>query len=559
MHQIPLMMRSLPKVIIGMVNGPAVGAGLGLALACDLRIAGRSARFATGFANVGYSGDFGGSWLLTRLVGTAKARELYFLNEMLDAEQAAALGMVNRVVDDAALRDETLTLARRDRGGAARRAGLHEAQPARGGDRAVQPRCWRWRASTRPAPARPRTIARQWRPSRRSASRGFGDGEGVQSGNGRNELTPPPLVRGGVALLFFPFPSPAPTYAPRTTRSRPPDTDPCRAVRALGQLVRRTPATPRPARSPPRPAPQARSNPLPATAPPRAAPGLGRTAGRETPARTARPAGAASTSTASTAACTSARHAATFRRSAASAAPILLHERGVRCAARQCLQPSAPVPANASSTRAPSRTPRPPQGACSSMSNSACRTRSAVGRVACPPAQQRTAAPGAGDDAHQASRGHSGRAGRPPVPSPAPSAVPMRPRAAPGRAAPVPAPPPPPARQGAELERAVGDPNQPRHRQTEKLPSPAALRGCGPRAARRSARRCRPSPRPARPRSGRSARPPPSRRVASAASARLLRAAVHAHAITADPAGRGQLQLPRQARRRWSAAAGPRW
>ncbi|HVC60197.1 MAG TPA: enoyl-CoA hydratase [Acetobacteraceae bacterium] len=113
MHQIPLLMRTLPKVIIGMVNGPAVGAGFGLALACDLRIAGRSARFATGFANVGYSGDFGGSWLLTRLVGTGKARELYFLNEMLDAEQAAALGMVNRVVDDAVLREETLALARR--------------------------------------------------------------------------------------------------------------------------------------------------------------------------------------------------------------------------------------------------------------------------------------------------------------------------------------------------------------------------------------------------------------------------------------------------------------
>src|SRR5581483_11736617 len=113
MHEIPLLMRSLPKVLIGMVNGPAVGAGLGLALACDLRVAGRSARFATGFANVGYSGDFGGSWLLTRLVGTAKARELYFLNEMLTAEQAAALGMVNRVVDDAALREETMALARR--------------------------------------------------------------------------------------------------------------------------------------------------------------------------------------------------------------------------------------------------------------------------------------------------------------------------------------------------------------------------------------------------------------------------------------------------------------
>lgn len=113
MHEIPLLMRALPKVIIGMVNGPAVGAGLGLCLACDLRVAGRSARFATGFANVGYSGDFGGSWLLTRLVGTARAREMYFLNEMVTAEQAAALGIVNRVVEDAVLRGETLALARR--------------------------------------------------------------------------------------------------------------------------------------------------------------------------------------------------------------------------------------------------------------------------------------------------------------------------------------------------------------------------------------------------------------------------------------------------------------
>jgi 2-(1,2-epoxy-1,2-dihydrophenyl)acetyl-CoA isomerase len=113
MHVIPQLMRTLPKVIIGMINGPAVGAGLGLALACDLRIAGRSARFGTGFANVGYSGDFGGSWLLTRLVGTLKAREMYFLNEHVDAEQALTLGMVNRVVDDAALREATMALARR--------------------------------------------------------------------------------------------------------------------------------------------------------------------------------------------------------------------------------------------------------------------------------------------------------------------------------------------------------------------------------------------------------------------------------------------------------------
>ena len=113
MHQLPLLIRTMPKVVIAMVNGPAVGAGLGLAMACDLRIAGRSARFGTGFAGVGYSGDFGGSWSLTRLVGTAQARELYFLGEIIDAEKAHALGLVNRIVEDDLLHDETATLARR--------------------------------------------------------------------------------------------------------------------------------------------------------------------------------------------------------------------------------------------------------------------------------------------------------------------------------------------------------------------------------------------------------------------------------------------------------------
>jgi len=113
MHQLPLLLRTMPKVVIAMVNGPAVGAGLGLAMACDLRIAGQSARFGTGFAGVGYSGDFGGSWTLTRLVGTAKARELYFLGEIIDSATALSLGLVSSVVEDEALRDETAALARR--------------------------------------------------------------------------------------------------------------------------------------------------------------------------------------------------------------------------------------------------------------------------------------------------------------------------------------------------------------------------------------------------------------------------------------------------------------
>src|SRR5947209_4244324 len=111
MHQLPMLLRTIPKIVIAMVNGPAVGAGFGLALACDLRIAGRSARFGTGFAGVGYSGDFGGSWTLTRLVGTAKARELYFLGDIIDADTAASVGLVNRVVDDEGLREVTAALA----------------------------------------------------------------------------------------------------------------------------------------------------------------------------------------------------------------------------------------------------------------------------------------------------------------------------------------------------------------------------------------------------------------------------------------------------------------
>src|SRR5690349_13195556 len=106
-------LHEMPKPTIAMVRGAAAGAGLSLALACDLRVASDNARFATAFARVGYSGDFGGSWFLTQLVGTAKARELYYTAEIVDAAQALALGMVNRVVPDERLEDETLGLARR--------------------------------------------------------------------------------------------------------------------------------------------------------------------------------------------------------------------------------------------------------------------------------------------------------------------------------------------------------------------------------------------------------------------------------------------------------------
>ncbi|HEX3885622.1 MAG TPA: enoyl-CoA hydratase [Stellaceae bacterium] len=112
-HQLPLLMRNCPKPIIASINGPVAGAGLGLALAADLRIAGKSARFGTAFVRIGYSGDYGGTWSLTRLVGTAKARELYLLGDVIGAEEAHRLGIVNRLVEDEALQEETRALAQR--------------------------------------------------------------------------------------------------------------------------------------------------------------------------------------------------------------------------------------------------------------------------------------------------------------------------------------------------------------------------------------------------------------------------------------------------------------
>jgi 2-(1,2-epoxy-1,2-dihydrophenyl)acetyl-CoA isomerase len=111
--EVSRLLHEIPKPTIAMVNGPAAGAGMSLALACDLRIAGQSARFVTAFANIGFSGDFGGSYFLSKLVGTGKARELYYTAEPLDATQALSLGVVNRVVADADLAKATMQLAQK--------------------------------------------------------------------------------------------------------------------------------------------------------------------------------------------------------------------------------------------------------------------------------------------------------------------------------------------------------------------------------------------------------------------------------------------------------------
>src|SRR5215471_2606862 len=88
---------SIPKVTIAAINGAAAGAGLGIALACDLRIASDRAKITTAFVKVGLGGDFGITWPLVRLLGEAKAKELLFLSEVLTAQRASELGLVNRV------------------------------------------------------------------------------------------------------------------------------------------------------------------------------------------------------------------------------------------------------------------------------------------------------------------------------------------------------------------------------------------------------------------------------------------------------------------------------
>jgi enoyl-CoA hydratase/carnithine racemase len=101
------------KPTIAALPGPAAGAGLAIALACDIRIAAESAFISTGYARIALTGDYGISWLLTRLVGTARARELLFLADRVDARRCEALGLVNRVVTDAELRSESFALAKR--------------------------------------------------------------------------------------------------------------------------------------------------------------------------------------------------------------------------------------------------------------------------------------------------------------------------------------------------------------------------------------------------------------------------------------------------------------
>jgi 2-(1,2-epoxy-1,2-dihydrophenyl)acetyl-CoA isomerase len=105
-------MHLMPKPVIAALPGAAAGAGLSIALAADLRVMADTAFITTAFAKVGYSGDFGGSYFLSQLVGQGKAREMYFLSSRVDAAQCLELGIANRVVAAAELLEQTMTLAR---------------------------------------------------------------------------------------------------------------------------------------------------------------------------------------------------------------------------------------------------------------------------------------------------------------------------------------------------------------------------------------------------------------------------------------------------------------
>jgi 2-(1,2-epoxy-1,2-dihydrophenyl)acetyl-CoA isomerase len=99
--EVSRILHEMSKPVVAQLDGAAAGAGLSIALACDLRVASASVKITTAFAKVGLSGDYGGTYFLTQMLGSAKARELYLMSPVLTAQEALALGIVTRVVGDA--------------------------------------------------------------------------------------------------------------------------------------------------------------------------------------------------------------------------------------------------------------------------------------------------------------------------------------------------------------------------------------------------------------------------------------------------------------------------
>ncbi len=123
-ENIVLPLRKMKKPVIGALNGVAVGGGLGIALACDIRIASDKFRMGVGFRNLGVASDFGNAYFLPRLIGTARALQLYFLGDLIGAEESLRLGLVNQVVPDGELRGAAMEYAVKVAGGPALAMGL---------------------------------------------------------------------------------------------------------------------------------------------------------------------------------------------------------------------------------------------------------------------------------------------------------------------------------------------------------------------------------------------------------------------------------------------------
>jgi len=117
--QVVNLIRSMAKPVIAAVNGAAAGAGVNLALACDMRFAAQSAHFSESFVKIALVPDWGGTYLLTQLVGTAKAMELMMSGNRIDAAEALRIGIVNRVIPDDTFREDVVIFARQLAGGPA--------------------------------------------------------------------------------------------------------------------------------------------------------------------------------------------------------------------------------------------------------------------------------------------------------------------------------------------------------------------------------------------------------------------------------------------------------
>src|SRR5262245_39316913 len=111
-HRVPKQLEQMDKPVIAMVNGLAVGAGMGMCVMCDVRIAAESARFSTGYVRVGLVPGDGDTYFLPRLVGPAKALELLWTADFIEAPQALELGIVQRVVPDPQLKEVTYAFAK---------------------------------------------------------------------------------------------------------------------------------------------------------------------------------------------------------------------------------------------------------------------------------------------------------------------------------------------------------------------------------------------------------------------------------------------------------------